>query len=149
MMTDTTTRDEAAIHDVLADRSMEPADADRLFAAYTDDAVRFTLAPPLQQRPGTEYGDAAGMRRWLATFAGPVRIEHRDLAVSVDGDVAFAHALSSMTATPAGSDEPFTFWFRTTYGLRRVEGTWKIAHEHQSTPFHMDGSFAAAVDLTP
>lgn len=147
MMIDTTT--EASIRDVLADRSMVPADAERLFAAYADDAVRFTLAPPLQQRPGTEYGTAAGIQRWLETFDGPVRIEHRDLTVHAAGDVAFAHALSSMTATPAGSGEPFTLWFRSTYGLRRVDGTWRIAHEHQSTPFHMDGSFAAAVDLTP
>jgi hypothetical protein len=25
----------------------------------------------------------------------------------------------------------------------------KIAHEHESVPFYMDGSFKAAVDLTP
>lgn len=148
-MTDTTTADDTAIRDLLADRSMVPADAEWLFAAYNDDAVRYTLAPPLQQGPGTEYGDVAGVRRWLETFDGPVRVEHRDLAVSVAGDVAFAHSLSSMTATPAAAPESFTFWFRSTYGLRRVEGTWRIAHEHQSTPFHMDGSFAAAVDLTP
>jgi hypothetical protein len=28
-------------------------------------------------------------------------------------------------------------------------GTWKIVHEHTSVPFHMDGSFRAATDLTP
>lgn len=148
-MTDTTTRDEAAIRDVLGDRAMTPADAERLFAAYAGDAVRYTLAPPLRQQPGTEYGDAAGIRRWLEGFAGPVQVAHRDLDVHVDGTVAYAHALTHMTATPAGAAEPFRLWYRSTYGLRRVHGTWRIAHEHQSTPFHMDGSFAAAVELTP
>ena len=30
-----------------------------------------------------------------------------------------------------------------------LAGTWKIAHEHTSVPFYMDGSFRAAVDLEP
>jgi ketosteroid isomerase-like protein len=28
-------------------------------------------------------------------------------------------------------------------------GAWQIVHEHISTPFYMDGSLKAAVDLTP
>lgn len=149
-MTHTITSDEAVVRELLAGRTtMRREDAERLFAAYTDDAVRYTLAPPLRQLPGGEYGDPAGVRRWLETFGGPVELTHRDLEVHVGGDIAYATALTSMTATPAGSSEPFTFWFRATFGLRRVDGAWRIAHEHQSTPFHMDGSFAAAVDLTP
>jgi PhnB protein len=30
-----------------------------------------------------------------------------------------------------------------------VRGAWKIVHEHSSTPFYMDGSYRAAVDLKP
>jgi ketosteroid isomerase-like protein len=33
--------------------------------------------------------------------------------------------------------------------LTKVDGAWLIEHEHTSTPFYMDGSFRAAVDLTP
>ena len=32
---------------------------------------------------------------------------------------------------------------------RKVDGTWRITQEHNSTPFYMDGSFKAAVDLQP
>lgn len=53
------------------------------------------------------------------------------------------------TATPVGAAESFTLWFRSTVGLRRLDGVWRITHEHGSTPFYMDGSFAAAVDLEP
>jgi ketosteroid isomerase-like protein len=38
---------------------------------------------------------------------------------------------------------------RQTLGFRKVAGTWKIAHEHTSVPFYMDGSDTAAVDLEP
>jgi ketosteroid isomerase-like protein len=40
-------------------------------------------------------------------------------------------------------------WFRQTLGLLKIDGSWKIAHEHSSVPFYMDGSFKAAVDLKP
>jgi ketosteroid isomerase-like protein len=45
--------------------------------------------------------------------------------------------------------EGFDLWFRSTLGLRKSDGVWRIVHEHTSTPFYMDGSFRAAVDLKP
>jgi ketosteroid isomerase-like protein len=143
--------DDAGIRAVLAEYVAAHADrdADRILAPFTADAVRYTLAPPLAQAPGTPYGDADGVRAWLSTFDGPVVLHHRDLSVAVADDVAFAHTLTSMTATPAGSPESFTFWFRSTFGLRRTAEGWRIVHQHDSTPFHMDGSFRAATDLEP
>ena len=125
------------------------SDPQRVFALYADDAVSYTLAPPLQQGPDTQYGTVDGLRAWFATFDGPVRIDYRDPEVTVDGDVGYVHMLTKMTATPAGGSEPFSFWFRSTYGLRRRDGRWQFAHRHDSTPFYMDGSFRAAVDLQP
>jgi ketosteroid isomerase-like protein len=124
-------------------------DVPRMVAPYTDDAVCYTLAPPLQQGPDTPYGTPEGLQAWLATFDGPVLIEHRDPVVTADGDVAFVYTLTQMTATPAGAPDSFSFWFRSTFGLRRTGGTWRITHQHESTPFHMDGSFRAATDLLP
>jgi ketosteroid isomerase-like protein len=40
-------------------------------------------------------------------------------------------------------------WFRFTVGLRRTPAGWQITHEHESTPFYMDGSGRAATDLMP
>lgn len=124
-------------------------DAESILGVFTDGATRYDLAPPLQQGPGTMVGDVDGVRAWLATFDGPVLLQHRDLEVAVDGTVAFAYALTRMTATPAGAPSSFSFWLRSTFALRLVDGRWWIVHEHQSTPFHMDGSFRAAVDLEP
>ena len=64
-------------------------------------------------------------------------------------DVAFCHGLNRMASTPDGAPEGFTLWFRMTTGLRKENGSWRISHEHTSTPFYMDGSFRAATDLTP
>jgi ketosteroid isomerase-like protein len=124
-------------------------DAEAIFSFFTDGAARYNLAPPLRQGPGTMVGDVEGVRAWLAGFDGPVVLEHRDLDVAADGSVAFAHALTKMTARPVGAPDPFSFWLRSTFGLRLLDGRWRIVHEHGSTPFYMDGSFRAAVDLEP
>ena len=53
------------------------------------------------------------------------------------------------SARPLGAPDAFHLWSRWTVGPRKVDGRWRITHEHRSTPFHMDGSLRAAVDLTP
>jgi ketosteroid isomerase-like protein len=85
----------------------------------------------------------------LAGFDGPVQLTSRDPVVSQDGDLAIAHTLTKMTATRAGQHESISIWYRSTFGLRRIDGSWRITHRHDSTPFYMDGSYRAATDLEP
>lgn len=119
--------------------AMRAADAERLAACHRPGAEVFDLAPPLRKT-----FDAEGMRAWFAGHGGgPLGYEVRDLAVTAGPEVAYAHCLTRMHA-PA-----FELWFRVSYGLVRQDGRWLIAHVHESTPFHMDGTFAAATDLTP
>ena len=42
-----------------------------------------------------------------------------------------------------------SLWFRSTVGLRRRKGNWKIAHVHDSVPFAMDGTGKALLNLNP
>lgn len=51
-------------------------------------------------------------------------------------------------ATDTAGDEA-GLWLRTTVCCRRTGGRWHVAHQHESAPFHMDGSLRAAVDLAP
>ncbi|MBM7808659.1 ketosteroid isomerase-like protein [Geodermatophilus bullaregiensis] len=146
----TATRDEQRVRAVIEDRDRAVADrdAERFVASYTPSVVVFDLAPPLR-RPAAEVLDPGGKRAWMAGFEPGIAHDTSDLTVTVDGDVAVAHGLVSMTATPKGSARGFTVWFRATLVLRRSGDTWLVTHEHVSTPFHMDGSFRAAVDLVP
>lgn len=149
--TDSTTEPALGVLTVLTEHSAAHAarDVGRLLALYAPDAVSFTLAPPLQQGPDTAYGTPEGIQRWFDTFEGPVEILYRDPTVIAEGDVALAYGLTRMTATPRGSRDPFSLWMRSTFGLRRVEDRWLVVHRHESTPFHMDGSFRAATELQP
>ncbi|MEO0363597.1 MAG: nuclear transport factor 2 family protein [Pseudomonadota bacterium] len=118
-------------------------DAEAIVACHEPGAVLYDLAPPLATGL-----DASSLSAWLATWAGPIGIEMREAEVAVGGDVAWAAALTRMTGVKKDGEE-IDIWFRSTSCLRRRGGDWRIAHGHASTPFHMDGSYKAAVELTP
>lgn len=118
-------------------------DAAAIGAQFATEAVLFDLAPPLA------HGfDVPGMAAWLDKWEGPVEIEERDLKVVVSGDLAVCYGLQKVAAI-TGEGESAEWWQRLTVCLARTDGEWKIVHEHTSVPFHMDGSFRAAVDLEP
>jgi ketosteroid isomerase-like protein len=121
-------------------------DAAAAVARLAEDVVAFELAPPLVAPPGAAR-DAAVLAAWRDGFE-EFDIEVRDLAVEADGDIGFAHALHHLRGTRPGG-RPVSLWMRSTLCFRREEGAWKIAHAHTSVPFHMDGTFRAAVDLQP
>jgi uncharacterized protein (TIGR02246 family) len=141
--------DEQAIRDLIDTRTkaMRSGDAETICATYVPDAVVFSLAPPLVQ-PADGARDVEQLQAWFDEKGGSVWSEVQDLTVTVDGDLALCTSIESMGAPPE-APQPFTLWYRSTLGLRRIDGQWRICHEHTSTPFYMDGSNRAALDLTP
>jgi uncharacterized protein (TIGR02246 family) len=121
-------------------------DAERVVSHYAADIVAFDLAPPL------EYAGADALRKsleaWFPTFRGAVGYEVRDLSITTGDDVAFCRSLNRISGTRTDGEET-DVWVRATVGLRKIDGEWKVAHEHSSVPFYMDGSYRAAVDLKP
>ena len=126
---------------------MRGRDAATIAADYAPGALKFDLAPPLQN-VGV---DAAGLQAWLDGFDGELEYDVTGLAISASDDatLAFCHSLNRLSSTPHGTDFCFTLWYRATLCLRQTPNGWKIEHEHNSTPFYMDGTLKAATDLTP
>ncbi len=124
-------------------RAHHDKDADAIVGCYAPDAVIYSLSPPLRDRV-----DRAGMAAWLGTWDGPVEVEATDIDMVVGSDLAWTTALNRMrgTKTDGSRDD---IWFRATLCFRRIDGDWRIVHDHASTPFYMDGSMWAAVDLRP
>ena len=138
----TVTTAETAVRDLLEEHAaaMREKDADRLAACHRPGAVVYDLAPPLA---GTF--DRERTRAWFAGKAGgSMDYEIRDVEIELVGDLAVAYGLTRM-----GDGVTFELWFRSTLVLRETAGRWQIVHAHESTPFHMDGSFRAATDLEP
>jgi uncharacterized protein (TIGR02246 family) len=140
--------DAAQIRNLIDDwaKAVRAKDVDEVVAHYAADVVTFDLAPPLQ------YAGADALRKslaaWFPTFRGPVGYEIHDLSITAGGDVAFCRSLNRISGARTDG-EATDVWVRATLGLRRLDGRWKITHEHASVPFYMDGSYKAAVDLQP
>ncbi|MDQ7804724.1 nuclear transport factor 2 family protein [Amycolatopsis sp. A133] len=141
---------EQQIRELMAARevAMAARDAETLGSHYVSDVVAFTLAPPLAHR-GSEVIDVEARRAWFESFEGPIEYEIRDLEITIGGDIAYSHALNRLATTPKGAPAGFELWFRSTVCFRRENGEWRITHVHDSTPFYMDETLRAAVDLKP
>ena len=125
-------RDRTALRSMLDawTEALRSKDAEGVVRHQSPDFLQYSLAPPLV----STAADAAGLNAWFATWEGRLGLEIRDLELVISGDVGGGHD---------------TVWFRQTFGFRRVDGDWKIVHQHESVPFYMDGSDRAAVDLAP
>jgi uncharacterized protein (TIGR02246 family) len=150
-MTTTNTKavEESRIRAVIEDwaDALRAKDADSVVSQYTADNVKFTLAPPLQYTRDHPFGKEA-LEAWFSSFQGPIDYENRDLKITAGDEIAFCHSLNRMMATTTKGSK-VDLWFRQTLCFSKIDGRWRITHEHSSVPFHMDGSYKAAVDLKP
>jgi len=104
-----------------------------ILAHHAEDIVMFDVPPPLQSRGIAEY-----KKTWDLFFRyhkPSQAFDIEELAITAGEDVAFAVAIMRCGAgTPSGPPEKGGFLFRLTIGLRKVDGDWRIVHEHHSVP---------------
>lgn len=124
--------------------ALRDRDVDGFTTLYAADAWIADLAPPLARRGQ----DRAEFDAWLQTWDGPVSLDTRLLRLSIGGATAFCASLMRMRGRRTDGTD-VDLWFRNTLCFQKTEGHWRIVHDHASVPFHMDGSFRAAVDLHP
>ena len=143
----TTSSDETEIRRQIADwgKALHAKDRDRIVSFYTPDYLAFDLAPPLLHRLDDQR---TGLAEWFKTWDGPIDFEARDVDVTCGDRVAFATSINHISGKRT-SGEKSDIWVRATVCFRKDDGAWKVAHEHVSVPFYMDGSYRAAVDLKP
>lgn len=128
-------RDQQAILDLMDQWrcALERKAVAAMMANYLPDALLFDACPPYKVE------GADGIRKaWehcLPHFPDEFKSEHRDVQVYVDGDTAFVHGMHHFVPTPADHPCGLT-WMRITLGFKRVDGNWKVAHEHVSIPFN-------------
>lgn len=142
-------QDEAEIRALIEERTaaIRDKDAARALATLASDIVAFEMAPPLALGPEAAR-DEAGLATWLSGWEGPVGIEISDLHVEAGGDVGWCRSLNRLHGL-LKDGRKVDMWMRSTLAFRRENGAWKIAHGHSSLPFLMDGSYRAAMDLSP
>ncbi|HEX4722431.1 MAG TPA: nuclear transport factor 2 family protein [Pseudonocardiaceae bacterium] len=120
-------------------------DLDGVRPFFAPDIVSFDIVPPLRH-----VGAAAKWQNWadvFAVFRRPLGYEVRDLTIAVGDDVAFAYSLNRISGTLNNGDS-IDQWVRWTGGLRKIGGTWLIAHDQVSVPVDM-ASGKALPNLQP
>lgn len=102
-------------------------DLDGIVRDRSDGIVMFDVPEPLQAKGMEAYADT-----WRLYFRseGSRLFELRELEIVAGSDVAWARAILRCTtdAEPAG---------RLTIGLRKVDGHWRVEHEHHSFPHRL------------
>jgi PhnB protein len=129
-------------------KALHARDADAVTRLYEPGALMFELAPPLAfaVHPAET---PRGYRAWFATWEGPIHYRTRDFVIEFHGrDFAFAHGYVRIHGVKSGGRK-IDSWYRQTLALRRAKAGWRIAHQHTSVPFLMDGSDRAALNLKP
>lgn len=120
-------------------------DLEGLERLYATDVVSFDVEPPLQH-----VGRAAKLRNWanVFTFFQDAAYEVRDLALTVGDDVAFGHCFGRLSGTMANGTATSGMWVRATFGFRKTDDDWLIAHDQVSVPLDiLTGK--GVVDLKP
>ena len=113
-------------------KAVRAKDIAGVLAHHTDDVLMFDVPPPTAVR-----GIAAYRNTWPQFFQalteGRAAFDVAELHVTAGDTVAFATALlrCGSTAELAKDNTPR---LRLTFGLRKVGGAWKVAHEHHSFP---------------
>ena len=82
------------------------------------------VPPPLQSKGIDAYRDT-----WTQYFGdeGSRLFELRETRIVASGGVAWVHAVLRCTTSPHPAG-------RLTMGLRKVDGRWRVEHEHHSFP---------------
>jgi uncharacterized protein (TIGR02246 family) len=136
-MTTASTDDTIAIRRLIEDwaSAVRARNIGGVLLHHTDDVVMFDVPPPVAVR-----GIAAYRETWPPFFdwqeKGDGTFEIAELDVTAGDTVAFATALLR-----CGSKEELAKdsapRLRLTIGLRKIDGAWKIAHEHHSFPLEL------------
>jgi uncharacterized protein (TIGR02246 family) len=100
-------------------------------AEHASEMLMFDVPPPLLSRGLDAY--MASWDKFWSWSEKPVAFDFHDVEITAGKDVAFATAIGRCAGLdPNGKREELEF--RLTMGLRKMDGGWRVVHEHHSLP---------------
>ncbi len=139
--------EEAQIRTLMDERAkaLRAKDIDGATSNLVPDVLSFDVVNPLQ------YSGSEAVRKrleaWFSSFHGPIGFEMRDLSITAGADVAFCRCLNHVSATTVDGGK-LDMWWRDTVCFAKMDGHWKITHEHSSVPFDAETG-KASLGLKP
>jgi ketosteroid isomerase-like protein len=137
-ITDTLTAD-AEIRELIDDKTIAVYNRDEkaLLAKYAPGLITFDLAQPLQNNGGME----ARLQQWFAGYMGHISQEVTNVEITAGEDIAYSHCLMRTWGTSIEGRE-LDMWYRVTSCYKKLDGEWRITHEHLSEPIDMENGKA-------
>jgi ketosteroid isomerase-like protein len=131
-ITNQAANDEAEIRDLITRWSQAVCDENLagIRADHDTEILMFDVPPPFLSRGLDAY--MATWQTFFACQAKPVEFVFHDVEIAAGNDVAFATAIGRCADLSSG--EKVQLEFRLTMGLRKLNGRWRIMHEHHSIP---------------
>jgi ketosteroid isomerase-like protein len=138
---------EAEIRELLEARAaaVRAKDVASVIEQVAPEVLAYDVVGPLRHSGSGQLRQRA--EQWLSSFRGPLGYEIRDLCISAGEDVAFSYSLNRVVGTLIDGTR-LDMWWRSTTGFRKIDGRWRITHEHNSVPFAPDTG-KASLDLQP
>jgi ketosteroid isomerase-like protein len=125
--------DEAKLRELIARwaKAVREEDMAGIRADHDPGILMFDVPPPSLSRGLDAY--MATWKTFLSWSVKPVAFDFHDLEITAGTDVAFATAVGQCAGTePKGKRVELEF--RLTMGFRKIDGKWRIMHEHHSLP---------------
>jgi len=126
-------KDEMDIHALIERWAKAVREEDRagIRADHDSEMLMFDVPPPFLSRGLDAY--MATWEEFLSCSEKPVVFDFRDVKITAGKDVAFATAIGHCVSV-GQNDKREELEFRLTMGLRKMDGSWRIMHEHHSLP---------------
>ena len=128
-----TSNDELEIRKLIEQWAKAVREENRAAIGADHDAsiLMFDVPPPFLSRGLDDY--MATWEKFFSSSEKPVAFAFHDVQVTCGQDVAFATAVGRcVNIDTSGKREPLEF--RLTMGLRKIDGRWRVLHEHHSLP---------------
>ena len=113
-------------------RAIREQDIVTLAAQPAEDVIIFDVLPPLDSRGSR--ATAEHLQAWFDGYDNPLDYSAHDVRVTARGDLGFCSFLYHVSGKLKTGDE-VDMWVRATPCCRRIDGRWRIVHDHESVPF--------------
>jgi uncharacterized protein (TIGR02246 family) len=116
--------------------AVDAKDVDAFVAIFADDVRVFDMWGTWSHDGIDAWREMA--ESWFGSLGDErVRVDFDDVQTTVGEDVAVLSAFVTFAGLSADGEELRSMNNRLTWGLRTVDGTWKVVHEHTSAPVEM------------
>jgi ketosteroid isomerase-like protein len=114
-------------------RAVRAKDVDSLGEVLSPNLATFDVVEPMR-RSGAQ-ASLARAREWFGSFRdAAIGVETRDMQIFAGPDAAFAFYLVRFSGQQ--QTQKIDMWVRSTLGFAKLNGEWRLVHEHSSVPFN-------------